>query len=285
MKKILLTSMLLGLCLVSYSTVSFAASENSSVTRDEAVQSTKEYILKSREDKINLLKELPENSSKDVVNDVLDQYVLENPAPEYNLDSEISIEELFPEVDLVKASKNVTINITDIIEQEKALNPGNVFEFNDGSNVTDVLIDETGQITTTSRTFHLEDNILSSRAAWKYKSDTNEMVISNAVGVKMIRFMASGSFKYNGSDVGIELGDGSVDRYTAGSTITVLSKTVGKSRKYTLEGYKYAEVYTRASIESTVAFKYLNLLISSGTFEVYTGSTVNGNIYGSAKKI
>lgn len=288
MKKFLFSfTFVFGLLLVAFTAKGFATSDVSTLTKDQALEETKAFYLESRQDKLNLLADLPKDSSEDDVISAIDEYVENNPAPKGS--ENLDLTALFPELSLTTASANATVNLTDYINEQKAVNPDSVFEFNDGVATTIVHVDETGQLTVTSaassRSLPTLKGDVSTMATWKGASGSNNLYLYGGNNTKLMRLWVKANFQYNGSDVKVNTGEGDHEKFTGGSNLKVTMHAKGKGRIVYEGSYKYAEVYTRAYISSSIPYKFGSLLISSGTFETYTGSTVGGSIYGGNIKI
>lgn len=293
MKKIGLTILATGIAFSSLPSLGFAELlpkqevSGESVSQTSDLESVRAFIYHSREDKLQILQNLNPNTDSKEIDQLLEDYSDNHPLPQGA--ENFTEQELFPEINFNEIDNNVTIDINKFIEEKLVSEPQNTFEFNKDDSRTLVYINEMGQTTISS--FNISQVYNSSplvRAATKHKSGSNEMFIYNAVGKKMVRLWSSAIFDYNGKTVSASVPDGGIEKQTAGSTTTITNKAEGLVRNYSLDSggktYKYCEVYTRAYIESTIAFKYGNLLIKSGTFETYTGSNVDGSIFGGAVK-
>lgn len=242
---------------------------------------------------MEVLKTLDTATDKEEIVNIFDKYLEDHPIPQES--EKYSVEELYPELNLKDVSDdNVTINIQEYLNEKQKTEPQNTFEFEKNGKKTLVYIDNTGQYiissiyTPQSNNSSSLINPFAKAATTKTKSTSNDMLIANSYGATMVRLWETATFSYDGSKVSATLKDGGIEKKSAGSSSTIVSKGEGKVRNYSLTDagkvYKYCEVYTGAYIESSVPFKFGGIVLYSGTFEVYSGSNVTGSIYGGAVK-
>ncbi|WP_136607408.1 hypothetical protein [Paenibacillus dokdonensis] len=123
-------------------------------------------------------------------------------------------------------------------------------------------------------------------ASWSYTPNDRETGICyNALGGKLFDLYASASFQYNGSDVKVAQSDGDRKQYFFGATLKIDPVNMGTSRFPVIEGYIYAEVYSRLKVDTVLGIKWFGVSIGQSTIEVEIGSTVAGNVYKGVKVV
>lgn len=238
------------------------------------------YITKSSSEIANELENLKiskENVTLIEIQDVIESYYENNPAPlELANNDSISLEDVFPdESQKNQLNKEVTFSLNEFISQQKENEE--VISFSTETTKTDVYVDKSGIFILHSE---IDPNSAIRAAAWSYTANERTTGSAyNALGLKMFDLWASGSFRYDGSKVEVATKDGGYERKFWGSTLELTDRGMGLSRAVDLEGYKYAEVYSRLRTESTLGFRWFGLTLTDTTVEVKIGSTVNGNVY------
>ena len=285
-------TMILSIILFEEST--FAATN--AVSKQEDIEVIQNYIGESVDILNNKFSELSSESNVDLkdIEELIESHYKENPAPQEMLeDNSIDIQSVFPQLtqayneEYLKSGKDLNKFIT----RQKTTNElGQVYTYKtDELNYVEVFLSEMGDISilefkTVDKEKENEIQLLSTQ---KYTSIQRTTGVSySSVGTKLFTLWAEASFKYNGSSVASENIDGDWGRHFWGSTMNITAPAqLVKTRTVSLEGYKYAEVYTRLAVEAGFGFRWASLVLTSATVEAYVGSTVNGNVYGGLQVI
>lgn len=238
------------------------------------------YITKSSSEIANNLENLKiskESVTLIEIQNVIENYYENNPAPlELANNNSISLEDVFPdESQKNQLNKGEIFSLDEFILQQQENKE--VVSFSTDTTKTDVYVDKSGIFILHSE---IEPNSAMRAATWSYTANERTTGTAyNALGFKMFDLWASGSFRYDGSKVEVAAKDGGYERKFWGSTLELTDRGMGLSRAVDLEGYKYAEVYSRLRTESTLGFRWFGLTLTDTTVEVKIGSTVNGNVY------
>ncbi|MBU5350727.1 hypothetical protein ACN9MH_09810 [Paenibacillus silvae] len=213
----------------------------------------------------------------DEIEDIIHNYYKTNPAPiSLARDELVSIQDVFPEeINENQFYNQEKFEFNEFINQHKE--SGEVISFSSETTKTDVFIDRSGVFILNSE---IEPYNSLKSTSWSYTPNQRTSGTAyNALGLKMFELWASGSFRYDGSKVEVATKDGGYERKFWGSTLELTDRGMGLSRNLDLEGYKYAEVYSRLRTESTLGFRWFGLTVTDTTVEVKIGSTVGGNVY------
>lgn len=293
MKKLCSFLVSVVLLLTTFSSA-FAQENTSDDQKEKKIAEIREYIEQSVSSIVSSLQalETQEHVTLEIVENTIEDYYKNHPAPNAFADLSLSLEDVFPEeVKQIREEygKNFTLNLNDLINSKKQMKrkDDHLITLKHDSGEIDVYISKLGEI------FILENKTLpnkesiqnenSALATWQYtRTERTTGVAYNALGLKMFTLWAEGSFKYNGSDVDHVNADGDWQRHFWGSTLDITTRALGSKRFEYVEGYKYAEVYSRLYFEAGFGIRWAQLTFNSGTVEVEVGSTVSGNLYGSA---
>lgn len=261
-----------------------SAYANYTSTKEVKIETARDYINKSSSQLIEILEELQikeEEISYSDIKGIINKYYLDNPAPTdiFN-DQSISINDVFPnEINEIDYNNAQNFNLNDFIEEQK--NNDKILTFSTENSTTDVFVDKLGIFILNNE---IEPNSSSSSvqpmATWKYTS--NQRVTGaayNSLGLEMFELWASGSFKYDGSKVEVATKDGNYDRKFWGATLNLTPLALGQERMVSIEGYRYAEVYSRLSVDTQLGIRWFGVTISQNTVEAKIGSTIAGNVY------
>ncbi|MBT2649149.1 hypothetical protein J7E52_20975 [Bacillus sp. ISL-34] len=293
-KKVCMSMM--TLVMVGGVSASFANAETPEPQNDK-IDEAREYILKSKEETINLLEDLQKvNPTLENVEKTIDKYYKKNPAPkEIIKDKDLSLEDVFP--DQVEEIEG-TLNLNEFMsekEKEVTQNDEDSFiKFKHNKGEVGVYVGETGGVfILETKTIDENNNALSNSSkigalasAQKVtKKERTTGIAYNAFGGKMFTLWAQGSFNYNGKSVSVATQDGDYNRHFWGSTLNITKPTLGKARKEVVGSQTYSEVYSRLYYEAVFGIKWAGVTMKSGTVETYVGGSKNGHLYGSAKRI
>lgn len=289
MKK--LSSILLVTVLVLLTFNSAFAAENSD--REHNIKQIKTYIEESNRAIASALNDLSDNANLTLedVQKVIEMYYKENPAPEAFNDTSLSIMDVYPEAaKQIKEVQNEALNLNDLIRDKKSEGEQVITLEHSLGEINVYLADTGGIVILERRVVETNNSDSSTLSSWRYTDKERTTGIAyNADGFAMFSVWAEGQFQYNGSDVGHANSDGDWNRYLAGSTLNIEERKLGETRfEYLQDGntqYKYAEVYSRLYYEAGFGIRWAQITLSSGTVEVYVGSTVSGNIYGGATRV
>ncbi|MBJ6362471.1 hypothetical protein ACFOQM_14490 [Paenibacillus sp. GCM10012307] len=292
------TSILLSIILI-FSVFSSASAEgNRNVdSREKNIKEIKEYIEKNVPSIIASLQELNvEDATLSNIEKTIETYYKENPAPSAANDPALSLAIIFPgEVkEMGDEYQHSTLNINDFLSTKKEIKnkEDNIITFKDNygsidvyiSSLGEIFILETRQFDEPSQKQSIVQNVPLN--TWNNTSTSTTTGIGyNALGFKLFTLTASGSFRYNGSDVQTLNSDGNWERHFWGSTLDISERALGASRTIHIGNYKYAEVYSRLYFEGGIGVRWAQFVLNSATVEVNVGSTVTGNLYGAAVTI
>lgn len=272
---------------ISGGAVSVSADSVSQNDRAKRIEEARTYMTKSSSELSVQLEKLKEKGvvSYEDVKGTIDHYYAINPAPaDVEKDSTITLNEIFPEeVKKLKAmNKEDVFDVNDFIEEKKKENE--VISFTTSNGSVDVFINKVGifigenEILGKSEQETKNNSVMA--ASWSYTPNQRYTGHAyNGLGKEEFSMWVSGSFKYNNSDVQVATSDGNYDRYLWGATLTLTSIAMGAPRIVNIEGYKYAEAYSRLRCETTLGIGWFGTTVNSSTVEVKIGSTIAGNVY------
>ncbi|WP_413363110.1 hypothetical protein [Lysinibacillus sp. 3P01SB] len=266
------------------------------INQEDEIKNIKNYIENSVAElhyKFNELKS-HQNVTLEEIQNLIDSHYEANPAPEVMLKSNsLDIQDIYPELteENNKAYEESKGNLGVFINSQKETNElGTVFTFkhdNSDSDYIDVYLGKTGDISLVEfKTVGQSQAIqpLYTQQTTPVKRTTG--IAYNAVGLKMFDLWAEASFKYNGSSVASQNLDGNYKRYAAGGTLNLIPDTVmPRTRTVVLEGYRYAEVYSRLRSQSGIGIQWAQWTIKDALLEAMVGCTVDGSVYGGLKVV
>jgi len=272
-------------------------SENTSaasIDQEDEIKTIKNYIEDSV-DKLNFkFNELKshQNVTLEEIQNLIDSHYKENPAPEVMLMSSLDIQDVFPELtkENNKAHEETKGNLGVFINSQKETNElGTVFTFkhdNSDSDYIDVYLGKTGDISILEfKTVGQSQTIQPFYTQQYTPIKRTKGIAYNALGYELFDLWAEASFKYNGSTVASENIDGSYKRYAAGGTLNLIPEAMPKTRTVGLDGYKYAEVYSRLRYQAGIGIQWGQYTIKEALLESMVGCTVDGSVYGGIKVV
>ncbi|MEY9975714.1 hypothetical protein [Lysinibacillus sp. RC79] len=264
-----------------------------SIDKEDEIETIRNYIENSVDElnyKFNELKSHQIVTLEEIQN-LIDLHYKENPAPEEMLQSNsLDIQDVFPELtkENNKAHEESKGNLGVFINSQKETNElGTVFTYkNDNSDYIDVYLGKTGDISILEFKTVGQSQIIQPLYAQQYTPIKRTTGIAySALGAKLFNLWAEASFKYNGSTVASENIDGSYSRYLAGGTLNLIPEAMPKTRTVSLEGYKYAEVYSRLRYQDGIGIQWAQFTIKEAVLESMVGCTVDGSVYGGLKVV
>ncbi|MGE7113675.1 hypothetical protein [Lysinibacillus sp. NPDC047702] len=291
-KKILfLLTLIATFTLTLYSENSSAAS----LDQKDEINTIKNYIENSVDElnyKFNELKS-HQNVTLEEIQNLIDSHYKENPAPEVMLMSNsLDIQDIFPELtkENNKAHEESEGNLGIFINSQKETNElGTVFTFkydNSDSDYIDVYLGKTGDISIIEFKTVGQSQTIQPLYTQQYTPIKRTKGIAyNALGYELFDLWAEASFKYNGSTVASENLDGSYKRYAAGGTLNLIPEAMPKTRTVSLQGYKYAEVYSRLRYQGGIGIQWAQWTIKEALLEAMLGCTVDGSVYGGLRVV
>ncbi|MEX3745003.1 MULTISPECIES: hypothetical protein [Lysinibacillus] len=271
-----------------------------SIDQEEEIKTIRDYIENSVDELNYKFEELKSHQivNLEEIQNLIDSHYNENPAPEVMLKSNsLDIQDVFPELtkENNKAHEESKGNLGVFINTQKETNElGTVFTYkNDNSDYIDVYLGKTGDISILEfKTVGQSPETVGQSPeiqplyAQKYTTVQRTTGISyNGLGAQLFTLWAEASFKYNGTTVASENIDGNYKRHMAGATLNLIPEAMPKTRTVSLEGYKYAEVYSRLRYQGGIGIKWAQLTITDATLEAMIGCTVDGSVYGGLRAI
>ncbi|MCG5253226.1 hypothetical protein [Brevibacillus agri] len=300
--KAFFSTLIAGTLMLTTVSPTFANGTIEDGSRQEKISEIRSYINTSVPALIQELEDLKHKDDVTLgkVEKTIDTFFSEHPAPEAFNDPTLSLEDVFPaEVKKInqKYGKNKPLNNINAFMDEKK----NSIERSDDKVITikndmseiNVYVSQLGEIfvlevrTVSSNAENQRTSLVQPRAlTWEYTDTKRTTGIGyNAQGNKMFTLWAEGSFKYNGKSVEVDTADGDYSRHFWGSTLELTPRKLGEKRTTRVEGYTYAEVYSRLYFEAGFGIRWAQITFNSGSCETLVGSTVDGNMYGTAKTV
>ncbi|MGE6379235.1 hypothetical protein [Peribacillus muralis] len=266
------------------------AEEINNTSKEKDVEKIRTYLESNVSNMSTKFSTLEKDAKLEDIERIIENYYKENPAPkEMNDDNNISLEDVFPE--LTKKHEKAYLKSKGILnkfieDQNESSDLGEVFTYEyENSSKVDVYLGKTGEISITEFKTVKEAPLVQPFAEKQTRIQRTTGISYNATGSKCFTLWAESGFKYDGKKVSPINRDADWNRHPAGSTINLLPQVMPKTRDVVLGKYTYKEVYARLKYESGWGIRWASVTMKSGTVESLVGCTVDGSIYGSAKRI
>lgn len=274
---------------------SIASLSSAAEIEEENIVKAKNFIGNNVEQLNNILSKMEKvqkDFSLEEIQDVVDDYYLNNPVPQELLENQsLTTEE---KDEMFTEKKEDVLNLNELISEAKEdlVEGDSVYELTNENGVISIYVAKTGEVMLLEqKTMPTLPNLTIDEdfqvaASWRTtRTERTTGVAYNALGYKMFTLWAEGNFLYNGSSADHANADGNVQRHAWGSTLELDNRAIGAKRTTRIESYLYPEVYTRVYFESNLPVNWGNITMSSATVEVYVGGSQTGSLYGGLKQL